>query len=181
MSYSLSKNPSCVKKHTSIICELNRKDILPLCDYEHTTGDCYCYLSTCGQHQCPGVYKRKLITTRSHFSTSYKQNFKEQYQKVEIGSPMPEFRPAHFPFDSATTSKTDYRRHRLVNTNISAPQKSEYNSLKFVGKTNYTSIFNAWNQNIQEKASNMEIPVQLSNSKFTSNSCYRRQFSSIFG
>ena len=173
---SLNKSASFIKKKTSIACELNRNDIPPLCDYEHTTGDCYCYLCTCGQHQCPGEYKRKIITTRSHFSTSYNHDFKKLHQKVEIGTPMPEFRPAHFPLDSETTTKKDYPRHRIVSTKASTPQKSDYTSLKFVGKTNYTSTFNVWNEKVQEKTYNMEIPVQLPKSKFISNSCYRENF-----
>lgn len=158
-------------------CELDRSDIPPICDNEHRTGDCYCYLCTCGKHQCPNDYQRKVPICKSQFSTHYKQNYKKQTSKIVIQKPIPEFKPAHFPLDSLTTTKKDFSAPEMQKTEPYTPTKTnDYTSLKFIGKTNYSSHYPVWKELFSEKTYCMENPRQLYDSKFANGSSYQENY-----
>ena len=124
-----------------IECILNKDDIPPICDNEHLLGECYCHLCTCGKHLCPSDYKKKIISAHSHFSTQYQQTYKKFSSKPIIQKAPPEFRPVQYPLDSLTTTQKDFTKPEISKTENYSPLKSSGRSLKFVGKTNYSSNF----------------------------------------
>ena len=124
-------------------CELIKNDFPPICDNEHSIGECYCHLCTCGTHKCPSDLKKTTISSRSQFHTSYKQYFKKYNTKVCNIKPLPEFQQVYYPLDSLTTTQQDYTRKTLVKTEICSPKPTKSNSVKFVGKSSYSSNYNA--------------------------------------
>jgi hypothetical protein len=157
-------------------CELNSEYIPPICDNEHLTGECFCHLCTCGKHICPSEYKRKIISSRSHFNTNYRQTYKKHTSKVLIQKPPPEFRPVHFPLESTTTKQKDYTQYEITKTENYSPLKNSLKSQKFIGKTIYSSNFNTWNESFLDKNCVVDHSYIRTETKFDGNSCYREDF-----
>lgn len=158
------------------LCELNKDIYPPICDNEHLTGDCYCHLCTCGNHKCPGDYKKQVYSTRSHFSSLYKQNYRKHSSTPVKQSPIPEFRPAKYAFEGMTTAKKDYIKQEFLHSESCNLDKFNYKPLKFVAKTSYSSNFGCWKESFLEKQYVMEHPCGKVDSKFLSDSCYRKDF-----
>ena len=57
-------------------CELNSLTLPIITEMGHLTGDCYCYLCTCGLHQCPST-------------TSYRKSSKNQFKSLYRSSYLP--------------------------------------------------------------------------------------------
>jgi hypothetical protein len=163
-------------KKSSKRCGLEEDIIPPVAEQDHYTGDCYCYLCTCGQHPCPGEHKRKLFSTRSHFSTSYQQDFKRYTSQVTALKPFPEFQPAKYEFDAITTSKSAFSKPDLTFNGSRSSEKLSYKPVKFVAKSSYSSNYSSFYAGFLEKQYNMDTPYVKSEARFTANSNYRDQF-----
>lgn len=50
-------------------------DLPPVGEMDHSIGICYCQFCTCGEHICPGMYKKSRKYLASSLKSLYKNDF----------------------------------------------------------------------------------------------------------
>lgn len=57
-------------------CDLERYDLPPVGEVDHSRGMCYCYKCSCGKHLCPAVARTKIRALSSTYRSNYSNEFR---------------------------------------------------------------------------------------------------------
>ncbi|CAG9320839.1 unnamed protein product [Blepharisma stoltei] len=159
-------------------CALDDPKLPPVNEMEHTVGQCYCYLCTCGKHKCPGEYKPNTKFAMAQFSTNYKIEYykKKRFPIVNLVS-NPSYSPNKFPFENITIKRQDYKPHQIEPQKKLEKEGSKDQKLKFAGRSTYDADYLNWGPAFIEKSYQQSLPYRPKEVKMNIKSSYIEEFS----
>jgi hypothetical protein len=158
-------------------CQLNSLDLPVIGEVNHTVGDCYCYLCTCGLHKCPSTAPYYKSSPNVMYSTA-RRDF--GYPKPPASIPLlvreGELMHSKQPMDLNTIQRQSYNT-TSINKDTPESIRSKTNSpFKFNANSTYRSNFPDWQTCIKHMP-RPETKYTPNLIRFTGVSTYGQDFS----
>ena len=133
-------------------CPLLNPKLPPVTDSEHNIHSCFCYMCTCGNHQCPGNYRVKGLNPSNHFKTNYKLYFKKPgISKTSIIKRPDQYNKPSQSAENKTISQSSYIPHFIEAVIKEIREPAQISPFKFSGNSVYSSEYPNWGMMETEK------------------------------
>ena len=133
-------------------CPLLNPRLPPVTDSEHNIHSCFCYMCTCGDHQCPGNYRLKHLNPSNHFRTNYKLYFKKPgISKTSIIKRPDQYNKTTMSSENKTISQSSYIPHFIEAKSKDVREPMQVSPFKFSGNSIYSSEYPNWGMLETEK------------------------------
>ena len=118
-------------------------ELPPVGEVDHKSGNCYYHLCTCGQHICPGDYKKSEKYLKSALRSIYKHDYTKKSGSVsEPYIRNTAMNPGCNKMDLKTISRQDFVEFKCEKTKTARYDKPDSSRvIKFAGVSHYRSEF----------------------------------------
>ena len=157
-------------------CYLEKGDFPPLSELDHKTKNCYCYLCTCGKHNCPSLNSYQIQPPK--LTSSYRVKFtkKQPSPPPKPFSYMNELIASKQDMVLKSTKQEDFKAF-LIESPKKSPYDTRYRSVspfKLNGNSTYSRNYISYGP--LQKSPYIKVNSEYSPIKFMGTSTYAQQF-----